>query len=1091
MNGQINVIVSRAPDLIPGMVEMVQKVKDPLILVPESFTLTTEQALIQAAPCKGFIGTQVFSTTSLIREIQERAGSPEKGAISSDGRLMVLSLLLMEHRDELKFYKENATQISMAQKLSEQIADLTDGGFDPDMLLDMAEEDRGADRSTSYKLHDIALLWKEYQKVLDKGYADPDTRWNICMERLESSGLMQDMDLLIYGFDYINMNLTRLVLTAYPLVRSVTIGLISDTEHDDRYIFEFASNSVGRFVRRMRDAGRSVHIESYSRGDDHTDAGIRYIERCIFSMQRPKAVPDMSAIHTYYAPNTTAECLYTAQTLIKWHRDGIAWRDMAVAVCDDSTISSMLPLILSSADIPFTHRSGASMMLSEYAQYFVATLRCIRSGYKMEEMLRLIRSGLTGLTEDEIMDMENYVRRYGIDRSKWLRPFKEDEKDKDRAKTAHLEELRQRITEPLAALKKTLSSKRCTGRKAAEDIYEHMISMGIYDTLLTREQEMTDSGEMLGADRNRQVWSAVNDMLDQLASFAGDIHLSPDQLCLMLESSISAKSIKSLPQVADSVVISTPNMFFSPGLRAVAVVGLQDKAASAPSALLTQSECRTLCPDEDSAGIGMTRREAAARAKQDIYQAIACATEQMLFSCSAAQPNGRVLVPSQVFIDVKSMIRDRAPQNDHGGLETDELLPFMPQFALERLAVRLRAAKDGRDAFLTSDDPEDDVWRSSLSYLYSDPKWHDSVVSVLDGLHVSLKGKGIPPQLASRLYGEDRLSVSSIETAGTCLYWAFLSYALKVGQRKEFTFETDSQGTFSHKVLQDYFDAAMKIPEFPMIEDDQVSSIVDGIISDLTQSWEDGPLGKNASSRYRGEEIVDTVRMAVMYMARTLRSVPHFKPIGMEIGFGRMSSEGTPLHFPHVTLELEDGRHITVSGKIDRLDALDMGDGKKALMVYDFKSSDKEIHEEALDAGLQIQLPIYLDAVSKGMPDSIIAGALYQPVMEALAEADDDDSAKIDKGIENKLKSKGIFLDDPLIESACSPVVKTKKKDVLSAVSAEGLTDIIERSKKSAAAIAQRMFSGDTTPCPIKTGDTSPCSYCGMADACPIDPRLE
>ena len=84
MNGPVKISVSRAPALIPGMVNAILKAKNPLILVPESFTLTTEQALVQASPQRGFIGTQVFSTKSLIREIRERAGFPDKAVISAD-----------------------------------------------------------------------------------------------------------------------------------------------------------------------------------------------------------------------------------------------------------------------------------------------------------------------------------------------------------------------------------------------------------------------------------------------------------------------------------------------------------------------------------------------------------------------------------------------------------------------------------------------------------------------------------------------------------------------------------------------------------------------------------------------------------------------------------------------------------------------------------------------------------------------------------------------------------------------------------------------------------------------------------------------
>lgn len=1094
MNGPVIISVSRAPALIPGMVDTILKAEKPLILVPESFTLTTEQALIQAVPSGGFIGTQVFSTTSLIREIREIAGFPDKAVISADGRNMILSLLLLKNKDRLLFYKENTNQVSMAQKLAAQIDDLQDGGFDFKSLVNASGNLK---KSTRYKCADIALIWEEYQKVLDSGYADQQAEWEIALSRLNKSGLFQGMDLIIYGFDYINMNLTQLVTTAYPLVNSITIGLISRTGCDDDHIFEFASNSVERFVRRMKQG--TVRIPVRTRicrmAKDSTDPGIRFLERSIYSMHREKA-PDLGAVKVYYAANTTVECLHTAQALIRWHEEGIAWRDMAVAVCDDTTIPAMLPLVLSSAGIPHERRSGIPMLLSEYAQFFLATLRCLRTNYRQEEVIKLLKSRFTSLTEDEVMDMENYAREHGIDRYKWLRPFTGKDTGED-SMTARLEALRKSLMDPLAALKKTLSAKSCTGRDAAQALYSYMTGMGAYETLLNREKELIDAGMLQTADQNRQVWTAACELLDQLASFAAKDHLSLEELCLMLESSLSSKMIKSLPQVADSVIISSPNMFFSPGIKAVAIVGLQDVSPAPPAALLTPKECQDLSPaGEDgskSHGIGMTRREAASRAKQDIYQAVACATGHILFSCSAAQPNGKVLTPSRLYQDVEEMVRKQHPENVRGGLMKDELTPFMPQFAMERLAVMLRQAGDLEDSFLTGNRPEDAMWRDTLSFLWRDEKWHGKTTAILDALHVRIAGPGIPADLALRLYGRSALSVSAIETAGTCLYWAFLSYALRVHQRRDFTFEADLEGTFSHEVLRQFFDEAMKLQSWPCLGDDEISSLLDSILKKETKEWEEGPLGKNASGFFQGEEIIQNVSTTVHTLAKAIQAVPHFTPVGMEIGFGKMPSDSA-LHFPAVSLTLEDGRKVTLSGKIDRVDTVELGDGRKAVLVYDFKSSEKEVHGDALDAGVQIQLPIYLAAVRQGLPDHILAGALYQPVKEVLVDARDGDGEKIEDGIRQALRSRGIFLDDETIKKASAPLkipTRAVTSDVISVLSPEGLEEVIERGKASACDVISRMLSGGTTPSPIQDGLRSPCEYCGVSDACPLDSRLE
>ena len=149
---------------------------------------------------------------------------------------------------------------------------------------------------------------------------------------------------------------------------------------------------------------------------------------------------------------------------------------------------------------------------------------------------------------------------------------------------------------------------------------------------------------------------------------------------------------------------------------------------------------------------------------------------------------------------------------------------------------------------------------------------------------------------------------------------------------------------------------------------------------------------------------------------------------------------------------------------------------------------------EQLEAGLQIQLPIYLSAVRQAMPDHILAGALYQPIKQVLADAEDDDEEKIEKEIERVLRAKGIYLNDEALQNAAKPLKiprSTTSSDVISVLSPEGLQEVMDKSARSACRIISRMLAGNTTPNPLQGNLTSPCSYCGMADGCPLDSRLE
>ena len=84
-----------------------------------------------------------------------------------------------------------------------------------------------------------------------------------------------------------------------------------------------------------------------------------------------------------------------------------------------------------------------------------------------------------------------------------------------------MEALRRQIVDPIVTLKSYLSSKECTGKQAATVLFQFITDMGIYEKLLAQEEAFAEQGDDLGIDRNRQVWTAINELLDSVATFTG------------------------------------------------------------------------------------------------------------------------------------------------------------------------------------------------------------------------------------------------------------------------------------------------------------------------------------------------------------------------------------------------------------------------------------------------------------------------------------------------------------------------------------------------------------------------------------------
>ena len=280
----IRIITTRAPGLIPSLIKETENASNPVILVPESFTLACETEIVNRSRNGGIFDLKIFSPSSLVREVREMTGYGNKKPISGDGQNMIISQVLHHFRDELKYYRDSAAQPTLAAKIAGQIDDFTRAKLTPGFLRQYSP----SSRRTEAKLEDIALIWDAYQQILDKGFEDTVGQWMSAVRMIRRSGIIQHSRLLIYGFDYITHDILNLVEAAAFAgdgsgADEVVIGLIADDTGADRDVFKAANDSVKALVYDLkhRNAEYSVQREEFTL---QADAGIAYAEKYIYAL---------------------------------------------------------------------------------------------------------------------------------------------------------------------------------------------------------------------------------------------------------------------------------------------------------------------------------------------------------------------------------------------------------------------------------------------------------------------------------------------------------------------------------------------------------------------------------------------------------------------------------------------------------------------------------------------------------------------------------------------------------------------------------------------------------------------------------------
>jgi len=166
--------------------------------------------------------------------------------------------------------------------------------------------------------------------------------------------------------------------------------------------------------------------------------------------------------------------------------------------------------------------------------------------------------------------------------------------------------------------------------------------------------------------------------------------------------------------------------------------------------------------------------------------------------------------------------------------------------------------------------------------------------------------------------------------------------------------------------------------------------------------------------------------------------------------------------------------------------------GERFVRVIDFKRGQRNLSGAELQAGLQLQLMIYLAEalkMQKGRP----AGVFYFRLDDAIFETQETAPSLVELERSKLLRMRGLPTRDRRVLDAMAPrisdildVPTTGSGELFAGRGAEegDFTLLIDHAVKTAGQQIDRIREGQTAPTPLRTPDTDPCRYCDFSAAC-------
>lgn len=232
-------------------------------------------------------------------------------------------------------------------------------------------------------------------------------------------------------------------------------------------------------------------------------------------------------------------------------------------------------------------------------------------------------------------------------------------------------------------------------------------------------------------------------------------------------------------------------------------------------------------------------------------------------------------------------------------------------------------------------------------------------------------------ELKNHFHQNYSYSPSALESYQQCPFRFFIEKVLKLEEIKEPEDRLDvlQIGEIYHRILFDYFSN-----NFPGDWQQNLARYHTGLASSAERFFAeyDGKrsLSKGVWRIYR-EEILNNLKLLIeQEYNNEFKTLPYKLEFGFGISKDYQDSEDN-IKDP-VDIELIDEK-MKLKGKVDRIDSLK---NQKDLLVYDYKLSDKRGKTKDFFEYNELQLPLYLLALEKLLPDKNLMGGAYYSVRD-------------------------------------------------------------------------------------------------------------
>lgn len=1068
-----------------------------LLLVPDQFSLQAERDAFFYLKKKSLMDLRIVDFSTLGHKVVQEVGGAKPNLINKYGSQMLFTKILGEVNDRLKVYRGMEWKSSFIDMIYGTVSDMKRYGVTPENIKEILD-DLDDNSYLKYKLEDIALIYEEYQSLIEGKYLDAEDYILFYGEKILRAPMVIESEVWIYGFDTFTPKNFLIIERLLKAAKSVNVVL---TYEEDNEIFDLTKHVMNQLVEMAEELNEEVRIKSIDEGTRKEDLPITMV----------------SATNMYTEAERAAAYV---MELVRNH--GYRYGDIAVVCNDMETRGNILRRTFTGWGIPVFIDKKRKVMHHPAVSCLLAVMDIVSKGYRTEAVMKMIKSGLMGFSHEEAELLENYAEEFKIRGNMWTSDFNRTGGKYGAEELNDLNRLRLVVVDTVKKAKETIGRYNTASEKT-KGLYSFLekdFAMKERIEALMERQEAGGFSE--AAAETAQSWDVICNILDQIVEILGDEKVSNKELTKLMTIGFERVEIGLVPISTDRIIMGTLQRTRMSRIKALIITGANSgilPMENSAEELISDREKVLL---QDRHNIEISKKESVMRKEEAlaIYRAFHLPEDRLYISCSETNREGEPLRPSEVFRNVKEYVAAKGEAevlSDLGGNgDVFEMLTCRSG-TLGYLTDALRQYATGGEI--------DDKWLQILSW-YEENR-PEELKKVKAGMMFDNRMEAIGGDFAEALYKGERaqleVSASRLEKYSNCPFAHFVMYGLRAESPMVFEMGAREIGNIYHYCLMKLSGRLMppegsnidinspQSPWMTITEKGCRQQIEDIMFNDM-EGFREGLLDSGNAEKYRIGRITDICSNAAWAMIKQVRK-GNIKAMFFEQPFGRGE------FLPAIKVDA-GGKDVYIKGKIDRFDLL----AEDGVRIVDYKTGQDTVNLDYIRSGYKLQLMVYLKAATGQSLKP--AGAFYYKIAELDDDADkvkvsgskDDQRGNLAERLDKAYKLVGIVLDDEKLigamdcdmaagaskGSAVLPVKpEAKDKEGLKASSGsyllkqEEFGELMEQVDAQVQRICEEICDGKINIIPKKEKKKNfgeymtACKYCEYKSICMFDTSLE